>query len=643
MITNALDKGRKMNKAEQILEFDKIKEKWAELALTKAAKEKIKNTEICLSEDELKVLLRHTTEAKKMMEKCGMPPIISFHGITEIIQTAEKECCLTAEQLEMIASSLTAIRRLKDYLNRCKMYDISLAYYEENLESCDEVREMIGQQIRNGKVDDHASSILLSIRKELITEDEKMHEKVNQIIRANKSYLADSFATMRNGHICIPVKKEYRFKISGSTLDKSSTGNTIFVEPASVAKHYENIQLLKIDEENEEMRIRYTLTAMVLEVFPEIHENIRTVEKLDFDFSKGKLSFEYDGIEPVINTERKICLKEARHPFLDKNSCVPLSFEIGDGIRGIIITGPNTGGKTVTIKTVALTCMMAQCGLHVPCIEADICMNSNFLCDIGDGQNLSENLSTFSAHLKNILQILAEVNKESLVILDELGSGTDPTEGMGIAIAVLEELKKSGALYLVTTHYPEIKQYAKDESLILNARMDFDKENLKPLYRLIIGESGESCAFAIAKRLGMSNEMLNRASEAAYGKPMFSKIVSDACRKSGGSKIQKHKDSKTSVQARMTQFNLGDSVMIYPDRKIGIVCQTTNEKGVLRVQMKDKKIWINHKRVKLHVPAAELYPEDYDFSIIFDTVEMRKLRHDMERKYVEEELHYDTE
>lgn len=643
MITNALDKGRKMNKAEQILEFDKIKEKWAELALTKAAKEKIKNTEICLSEDELKVLLRHTTEAKKMMEKCGMPPIISFHGITEIIQTAEKECCLTAEQLEMIASSLTAIRRLKDYLNRCKMYDISLAYYEENLESCDEVREMIGQQIRNGKVDDHASSILLSIRKELITEDEKMHEKVNQIIRANKSYLADSFATMRNGHICIPVKKEYRFKISGSTLDKSSTGNTIFVEPASVAKHYENIQLLKIDEENEEMRIRYTLTAMVLEVLPAIHENIRTVEKLDFDFSKGKLSFEYDGIEPVINTERKICLKEARHPFLDKNSCVPLSFEIGDGIRGIIITGPNTGGKTVTIKTVALTCMMAQCGLHVPCIEADICMNSNFLCDIGDGQNLSENLSTFSAHLKNILQILAEVNKESLVILDELGSGTDPTEGMGIAIAVLEELKKSGALYLVTTHYPEIKQYAKDESLILNARMDFDKENLKPLYRLIIGESGESCAFAIAKRLGMSNEMLNRASEAAYGKPMFSKIVSDACRKSGGSKIQKHKDSKTSVQARMTQFNLGDSVMIYPDRKIGIVCQTTNEKGVLRVQMKDKKIWINHKRVKLHVPAAELYPEDYDFSIIFDTVEMRKLRHDMERKYVEEELHYDTE
>lgn len=633
-----------MSKAEQILEFHKIKEQWAALALTDAAKEKIKNTEICLSEDELSVLLRHTTEAKKMMEKCGMPPLVSFKGIAEIMRAAEKECCLTAEQLEMVAGSLTAIRRLKDYLNRCKMYDISLAYYEENLDSCDEVREMIGQQIRNGRVDDHASGVLFSIRKELITEDEKMHEKVNQIMRTNKNYLADSFATMRNGHICIPVKREYRFKINGSALDKSSTGSTIFVEPASVAKHYENIQLLRIDEENEEMRIRYTLTAMVLEVLEAIMENIRVVEKLDYDFSKGKLSFEYDGMEPQINTERRIRLKDARHPFLDKNSCVPLTFEIGEGVHGIIITSPNTGGKTVTIKTVALCCMMAQCGLHVPCEVADICMNSNFLCDIGDGQNLSENLSTFSAHLKNILQILDQVNQESLVILDELGSGTDPTEGMGIAIAVLEELKKSGALYLVTTHYPEIKQYAKEEPLILNARMDFDKENLKPLYRLIIGESGESCAFAIAKRLGMSDEMLNRASVAAYGTRMFSDAEQDRIqKKKSGPKVKKHKTAKTSIQERVTQFNLGDSVMVYPERKIGIVCQTTNEKGVLRVQMKDKKIWINHKRVKLHVPAAELYPEDYDFSIIFDTVEVRKMRHDMERKYVEGELHYDIE
>ena len=625
-----------MNRAEHILEFNRIKEIWCDLALTESAKEAIRNVSICLNEDKLRVLQRHTTEAKKMIEKCGLPPLTSFNGIDGIIMAAEKECCLTPEQLEIVASNLAAIRRLKDYLNRCKLYDISLAYYEENLDSCDDVKSQIQMQIRNGKVDDHASNLLFAIRKELVMEEEKMHERANQILRANKSYLADSFVTMRNGHICIPVKKEYRFKIDGKVLDKSSTGNTIFVEPTSVERHYENIQLLRIDEENEEMRIRYELTSQFLEVQPSIAENMRVVGNLDYDFSKAKLSCEFDCLEPNINTDRKIKLKKARHPFLSKTEVVPLDFEIGDGISGIIITGPNTGGKTVAIKTVALCCMMAQCGLHVPAEDAEICMNSNFLCDIGDGQNLSENLSTFSAHLKNILQILDEVNDESLVILDELGSGTDPTEGMGIAIAVLDELKKSGALFLVTTHYPEIKQYAKEQTAILNARMDFDKENLKPLYRLIIGESGESCAFAIAKRLGMPDYMLNRASQAAYGKPLTSgDSKAEVIKKRSAQRIKKHKSSKSSVQRIVTAFNLGDSVMVYPDKKIGIVCKTANEKGVLRVQMPDKKIWINHKRVKLHVAADELYPEDYDFSIIFDTVENRKARHLMERKFVE--------
>lgn len=625
-----------MNRAESILEFDKIKEIWMNFALTDRAKELIRSTTICLAEDELKVLQRYTTEAKQMMEKCGTPPLASFQGMDKIMMTAEKECCLTAEQLESVASNLAAVRRLKDYLNRCKIFEISLAYFEENLNSCDALKEQIQLQIRNGKVDDHASNLLNSIRRELITETEKMHERANQILRANKSYLADSFVTVRNGHICIPVKKEYRFKIDGRVLDKSSTGSTIFVEPTSVERHFENIQLLRIDEENEEMRIRYELTSQFLEYLPSVVENMRVVEKLDFDFSKAKLSCEFDCIEPEINTARKIQLKQARHPFLEKAKAVPLDFKIGDKINGIIITGPNTGGKTVAIKTVALCCMMAQCGLHVPAESANICMNSNFLCDIGDGQNLSENLSTFSAHLKNILQILHEVNEESLVILDELGSGTDPTEGMGIAVAVLEELKKSEALFLVTTHYPEIKQYAKEQSCILNARMDFDKDNLQPLYRLIIGESGESCAFAIAKRLGMSDAMLNRASQAAYGRPLTMETSREEVRKKRtGPKVQKHKTRSTEVQNIVTKFNIGDSVIVYPEKKIGIVCKAANEKGILRVQMPNKKIWINHKRVKLHVAATELYPEDYDFSIIFDSVENRKLRHQMERKYVE--------
>lgn len=256
---------------------------------------------------------------------------------------------------------------------------------------------------------------------------------------------------------------------------------------------------------------------MVAESISLMNENIRLIEKLDFIFSKGKLSIDLDAVAPAINTERRIILKDARHPLMDRALNIPLQFEIGSQAQGIIITGPNTGGKTVAIKTVMLSCIMAQCGLHVACKEADICMNSSYLCDIGDGQDITENLSTFSAHIKNVLEVLREVHRDSLVIMDEMGSGTDPTEGMGIAIAILEELRKSGCLFLVTTHYPEVKDYADKTEDIINARMTFDKETLKPTYQMVIGEAGESCAFYIADRLGMPNEMLKTAVRAAYG------------------------------------------------------------------------------------------------------------------------------
>lgn len=340
-----------------------------------------------------------------------------------------------------------------------------------------------------------------------------------------------------------------------------------------------------------------------------------------------------------MNTHRQIRLVDARHPLMDKALAVPLQFQMGDGVQGVVITGPNTGGKTVSIKTVMLNCMMAQCGLHVTCKKADICMNSAYLCDIGDGQNLSENLSTFSAHITNVLEVLGEANRDSFVIMDELGSGTDPTEGMGIAIAILEELKKSGTLFLVTTHYPEVKEYADRTEGIVNARMTFDKESLRPTYQMVIGEAGESCAFYIADRLGMPNEMLKVAIRAAYGEEAVKTYVfqkpESTIEKRSSVKITKAKPVRNHTELS-EKYRIGDSVMVYPDKKIGIVCAPINEKGILRVQLPDKKIWINHKRVKMHVPAAELYPEDYDFSIIFETVENRKKRHDMQRKYTED-------
>lgn len=608
-----------MNQTENILEFDKIKENWKALASTEWAKKEIEETVPCLSEQELRAKLRDTTEARIILEKCGNPPLTSLEGIEELLVIAQKGGCLSAAQLEKLGMTLVSFRRMKAYLERGKAYNLSLPYYEENLDSLEELEQMITMQIRNGNVDDGASPLLKNLRNAIVRGEDKMREKADSVIRSNKECMSDSFSTIRNGHICIPVKKEYKFRISGSVIDKSSTGNTLFIEPTAVAKYYEELQNLKLDEENEERRILYTLSAMVADSSETLERDIKMMEKLDYIFSKGKLSLDYEGTAPNINMERRITLKDGRHPLMD---------------------------KTVAIKTVALNCMMAQCGLHVAAKEADICMNSNFLCDIGDGQNLSENLSTFSAHITNVLDILKKVNSDSLVIMDELGSGTDPTEGMGIAIAILEELAKSGALYLVTTHYPEVKQYAQKKLGVVNARMTFDKESLKPLYQLVIGEAGESCAFHIAKKLGMPGDMLKTAAKAAYGEvPCW--LVADesntALKKTHTPKIQKVKRTNRQ-QTRALSFNLGDSVMIYPEKKIGIVCETTNDKGVLRVQLPGKKIWINHKRVKLHVAATQLYPEDYDFSIIFDSVENRKLRHQMEKHHVEgKQIKTDTE
>lgn len=637
-----------MMEIEKAIEFDKIREKWRTLALTEAAKKQIDQTGLILSEGELKAALRNTTEAVLLLQKCGTPPLVSLEGMEEWLAIADKGDCLTVSMLEEVEKALVAVKRLKDYLNDGKSQKVSLAYYEENLEPLEELREELHRQLRNGEVDDYATGTLKDLRAQIERVKNRMHEKADSVLRSNKDCMSDSFTTIRSGHLCIPVKKEYKYKIDGSVIDKSATGNTLFIEPKAVAQLGEELQILQIDEQNEVYQILYTLTAMVADKREAMEQNIRMLQKLDFIFSKAKLSVDLDGQCPEITLERKIRLENGRHPLIPKEQCVPLQFEMGGEVQGIIITGPNTGGKTVAIKTVALNCYMAQCGLHVCAEKALICMNSNILCDIGDGQNLSENLSTFSAHIENVLSILKRVGRESLVVMDELGSGTDPAEGMGIAVAVLEELRKSGALFLVTTHYPEIKQYADKQQGIQNARMTFDRETLRPLYQMVIGEAGESCAFPIAQRLGMSPEMLNVALHAAYGNkipelyqekflhnPADETILKQksSMKSAAGSHIQREKHV-SSQQKEAMAFHRGDSVMIYPEKKIGIVCIPSDEKGNIVVQTPTGKITLNHKRLKLHVAAEQLYPEDYDFSIVFDSVETRKKRHQMSRKYV---------
>lgn len=316
-----------MNIDKQI-EFDKIKEMWKGLAVTDKAKEIIEETGCYLAESELRKQLRDTTNSRILIERSGTPPLQNVAEAKEILTIAGKGECLTPYQLERVEKVLVAVRRLKDYLDRGKTDNNPLAYYEENLDAVETLREEISRQIRNGAVDDYASKELRQIRSDIVRCEEQMKQKAEQVMRASRECMADNFCTTRSGRICVPVKKEYKFKIPGSVIDRSATGNTFFIEPAGVAKYYEELQLLRINEENEVCRILYTLTAMVAEAVTVMNENIRMMEKLDFIFSKGKLSIDLDAVEPMINTERRIVLTDARHPLMDKKINVPLQFEI---------------------------------------------------------------------------------------------------------------------------------------------------------------------------------------------------------------------------------------------------------------------------------------------------------------------------
>lgn len=623
-----------MEKSFHKLEFDKIIEKLKEYSYTEYSKEIFNNMQPYLSEAELISKLNETTEARKVIDRVGTPPLISIKDLQKFLIIVDKEGILNAGELEYIAKTIRSIKRLKDFLNRCKDQQVGIAYYADEIEDLDEIRETIERCIRDGRIDDYASNTLKEIRRNISIMQDRIESKAEKILEANKNICSDNCIIYRNNHTCLPVKREYKTKILGSIIDESRSGETLFIEPSAIIKLNDEIMQMRIDENNEEVRILYTISSMLLDVLPIFNKNISIIEKLDFAFAKGKLSLELNAIKPDINNNRYIKLKQARHPLLNKEICVPLDFIIENETKGIIITGPNTGGKTVCIKTIGLLSLMAQCGLHIPCEEAIICMNNQILCDIGDGQDITQNLSTFSAHITNILDILDKTTDETMVIIDELGSGTDPTEGMGIAIAVLEELKNRNCIFIVTTHYPEVKAYVEKTEGILNARMEFDRQSLRPLYRLEMGKVGESCAIYIAKKLGMPQHIIERAYKECYGDKELENLltinIEDSIKNIEIPKLKKKVEYKEK-HSKAKLFNIGDSVTVYPEKKIGIVCKKADDKGNILVQMSKGKTLINYKRLKLKVSADKLYPEDYDFSIIFDTVENRKKRHKMSK------------
>jgi dsDNA-specific endonuclease/ATPase MutS2 len=655
-----------MNTTFNTLEFDKILTTLAEYACSQRVKNRILDLKPYLDEFEVYQKTKDTTEAKLIIETLSNPPLTTMDSIDKILGLLGKDCALTVDHLTKLEQFLNACRRMKVYLNRAEYLNVDIATYGASINPMDELYNEINRSIRNGAVSDTASTLLRDIRRSLEGYQEQIKNKLENMLRTNKKWYADNYYTIRNGHFTLPVKSEFKNQVNGSVIDKSQTGSTFFIEPTIVNKLQGEILSLKIDEENEVIRILYTLTDLVEKYSSELNINVEAIEILDFIFAKAKLSIHMKSIPVPINTNKEIIINQGRHPLLNEATAIPLDFRIGvDGITGVIITGPNTGGKTVALKTVGLLSLMAQSGLHVPVKEGSkFSMHNIVLCDIGDGQSITENLSTFSSHITNIISIIESATFESLVLLDELGSGTDPNEGMGIAVAILEELKAKKCLIVATTHYPEVKIFTQNTPGFINARMTFDRENLKPEYKLEIGEAGESCALYISKRLGLPIHMVQRAYHIAYGpseltsKPELSKsnydiedisevnkVVSEVLDEV--SEVKKHSQASlpniikrvepkpkiSTNQTRRDKFSIGDSVIVYPQKLTGIIYTTTNEKGELGVQIKGKKQFINHKRLQLRVAAKELYPEDYDFSTIFDSVEKRKATHVLSKRY----------
>ncbi|MBE6035434.1 MAG: DNA mismatch repair protein MutS [Clostridiales bacterium] len=621
-----------------ILEFDIILEKLADFALTEKSKTKLLQLEPFLNERECRDKMQETTSAVRILNSMGTPPIASMTELDKILQLAEKGGMLLPDQLTIVCSFLISCKRMKNYLNRSAFLNENISAYGDAFYTLDMVSDEINHAIRNSTVNEEASPELKAIRRKIEHVHSSVKVKLENMLQGHKEWFESGYISMRNGRFVLPVKSKFKNQVPGTVMDTSKTGGTFFIEPSSIGKLQGELALLQIQEDNEIRKILYTLTALVDSHIQELKINIECMETLDFIFAKAKLSMDMNAIPVPVTTQRKMLIKQGRHPLLAENSCVPLDFQIGNDVRGIVITGPNTGGKTVSLKTIGLLSLMAQCGLHVPVAEGSIfCMYSNILCDIGDGQSISENLSTFSAHITSIIDILENVSEESLVLLDELGSGTDPAEGMGIAVSILAELIEKHCLFVATTHYPEIKEFAENTDGIINARMEFDRESLKPLYKMQIGAAGQSCALYIAQRLGFPAHMLIRAEKEAYGKnaePDGNLHKKEKEEKK--SKLRVHNKIKKEIIAapsRSENFHIGDSVKVYPQKLVGIICKEANEKGELGVQIKGEKKLINHKRIELIASASELYPADYDFSIIFDTKANRKARHNLNRKF----------
>ena len=443
------------------LGFDQIIRQLQEQAVSQAARRKLAETEPILNEGLCKARMEETTAALRVIANTGTPPLAETEGAdTGLIQAAQGGMLLPS-QLTSVARFCLTVQRLRRYLQGAQLWSAGIASWHTELPDLTDLAGEIERSVREDAVLDDASPALRNLRRQREHTEQGIREKLSQILFHHKKELADSYITQRNGVFVIPVQKRFQSVFPGRVIDTSGKGGTVFMEPSAVQSMRQELESLLIDIDTEERRILWELSDRVASEETAVRDAIRVMTDLDAIFARAKLSMEMNARPAELTAERRIRLVNARHPLLDRETCVPLNLELALPDAGIAVTGPNTGGKTVCLKTVGLLTLMAQSGLHIPCGEGTmIALTDRVLCDIGDSQNISQNLSTFSGHMTNVIRMLGECSRDSLVLLDELGSGTDPAEGSGLAAAILEELLRRNCFFMVTTHDPQIKQWA---------------------------------------------------------------------------------------------------------------------------------------------------------------------------------------
>lgn len=608
------------------LQYNELKEKLKSYCVSGLGRELIDKLEPSSNIKVVKRRLEETKEARTLLDITGYVPLQGIHNVNMLLDSIEKGIVLTGEELITISDFLRGCRKVKEYMKDKEGYAPILNSYSSNIGEFLWIEEDINYSIKGNRVDSNATKELKKIRKAIDICEGKIEEKLNKFLKntENKKFIQEFFISKRNDRFTIPIKAAYKNVVNGSIVEVSSKGSTVFIEPSTISKFTVELVGLKSEEAIEEYKVLSNLTELIYSNLREIKINLDIIREYDFIFAKGKHSREIDGISPKLNTSGFIKIENGKHPLLE-GSIVPLNFEVGRDYRSLIITGPNAGGKTVVLKTVGLLTLAVQSGLHISAKEgSEISVFNKIYVDIGDNQSIENALSTFSSHVKNLSAIIRESGKSTLLLFDEIGSGTEPNEGAALAIAILEELYHKGCITIATTHYGEIKNFSQKHEDFENAAMMFKKDTLEPLYRLQIGKSGDSNALWISKKMGIDDRILNKAKRYMEDKNYSLEKVKE-------SKISKDIINEEEEIKNIYNYSIGDKVLLLDYNDYGIIYKEKDEFNNVEVFYKNEFIKVNERRVKLSITAEELYPEGYDLNTIFIGYTERKLEHDIGR------------